>query len=53
MVTVASLACLVAGTVLAGCAHRFEARAGLAETVAGVLLVLGLVLIGTGLPVFR
>ncbi|WP_232629280.1 hypothetical protein [Methylobacterium sp. Leaf118] len=53
MVTLASLTCLVAGTVLAGCAHRFATRAALAETAAGVLLILGLVLIGLGLPVFR
>lgn len=50
---VASLACLLAGTVLAGTAHQFEERVALAESVAGGLLIVGLVLIGAGLPVFR
>ncbi len=50
---VAAFACLVAGAVLAGCAHQFEERVALAESVAGGLLILGLALIGSGLPVFR
>lgn len=49
----ASLACLAAGAVLAGFAHQFEERVALAESVAGGLLILGLALIGSGLPVFR
>ncbi len=49
----ASLACLAAGAVLAGFAHQFEERMALAESVAGGLLILGLALIGSGLPVFR
>lgn len=50
---VASVACLVAGVGLAAQAHRFGARAALAETLSGLLLILGLGLIGLGLPVFR
>jgi hypothetical protein len=50
---VASTACLVAGVGLAAQAHRFGARAALAETLAGFMLILGLALIGLGLPVFR
>lgn len=50
---VASTACLVAGVGLAAQAHRFGSRAALAETLAGFMLILGLALIGLGLPVFR
>ena len=50
---VASTVCLVAGDGLAAQAPRFGARAALAETFAGGLLIAGLVLIGLGLPVFR
>lgn len=50
---VASVACLVAGVGLAAQTHRFGARAALAETLSGLLLILGLGLIGFGLPVFR
>ena len=50
---VASTVCLVAGVGLAAQAPRFGARAALAETFAGGLLIVGLVLIGFGLPVFR
>lgn len=49
----ASTACLLAGVGLAAQAPRFGVRAALAETLAGGLLILGLVLIGFGLPVFR
>lgn len=50
---VASAACLVAGVGLAAQAHRFGARAAQVEILAGLLLILGLALIGSGLPVFR
>ncbi len=50
---IASTACLVAGVGLAVRARRFGGRAALAESAAGVLLILGLALIGFGLPVFR
>ncbi|HJE24578.1 hypothetical protein [Methylorubrum populi] len=48
-----SVVSLFAGTILAAQAHRFGARTALAETVAGGLLILGLVLIGSGLPLYR
>ena len=50
MLVIASAAALVAGVVLAARADRFGARQALAETVAGALLLLGLVLIGAGMP---
>ncbi|WP_231345660.1 hypothetical protein [Methylorubrum sp. B1-46] len=50
---VASAVCLVTGVGLAAQAHRFGPRSALAESLAGVLLILGLALIGFGLPVFR
>lgn len=50
---VASAVCLVTGVGLAAQAHRFGPRSALAESLAGVLLILGLALIGSGLPVFR
>lgn len=50
---VASLACLVAGAVLAGTAHRFDDHVSIAESIAGGLLILGLALIGIGLPIYR
>lgn len=53
MMLATSLACLIAGTVLAAGAPRFVAHAALAELLAGGLLILGLALIGAGLPVFR
>ncbi len=53
MLLIASTACLVAGVGLAVRARRFGGRAALAESAAGVLLILGLALIGFGLPVFR
>lgn len=49
----ASAVFLIAGVGLAAQAHRFGARVTLAETLAGALLILGLALIGFGLPVFR
>ncbi|WP_157914110.1 hypothetical protein [Methylorubrum populi] len=53
MLMVASALCLVTGVGLAAQAHHFGARSSHAESLAGVLLILGLVLIGFGLPVFR
>ncbi|WP_146221752.1 MULTISPECIES: hypothetical protein [Methylobacteriaceae] len=53
VMVVASVACLAGGVALAARAGRFGQRAAGAETLAGVLLILGLVLIGLGLPVFR
>ena len=53
VMVVASVACLAGGVALATRAGRFGERAAGAETLAGVLLILGLVLIGLGLPVFR
>ena len=50
---VASAVCLVTGVGLAAQAYRFGARSALAESLAGALLILGLALIGFGLPVFR
>jgi len=50
---VASAVCLVTGVGLAAQAHRFGARSTHAESLAGVLLILGLAMIGFGLPVFR
>lgn len=50
---VASVACLATGFALAARAPRFGRSAPMAETVAGTLLILGLALIGFGLPVFR
>ncbi|MER2248865.1 hypothetical protein ABS772_02945 [Methylorubrum podarium] len=50
---VASAVCLFAGVGLAAQAHRFGARSAFAESMAGALLILGLALIGVGLPVFR
>jgi hypothetical protein len=50
---VASLVCLVAGALLAGIAHRFDEHVSIAESIAGGLLILGLALIGSGLPIFR
>ncbi len=50
---VASAVCLVTGVGLAAQAYRFGARSAPAEALAGALLILGLALIGFGLPVFR
>lgn len=51
--TVLSVICVVAGTVLAGMAPRRAVRQASLENAGGGLIVLGLVIIGAGLPLFR
>ena len=53
MIGRASLASLCLGATLAGLAPRVGLRARAFETCGGVLLVAGLALLGSGLPVFR
>jgi len=51
MIAICSLASLMLGTAIAIVAERYPAHVEALETVAGVLLIGGLGLIGTGLPV--
>ena len=53
MICFASLASLCIGTALAGVAPRAGLRSGTFETCGGLLLVSGLALLGSGLPLFR
>lgn len=53
MIGLASLGSLCLGTTLAALAPRAGLRARSVETCAGLLLVCGLALLGSGLPVFR
>jgi hypothetical protein len=52
MIALCSLVSLVLGATIAVGAERYPGHAAAMETVAGVLLVGGLGLIGAGLPVF-
>jgi hypothetical protein len=51
--TILSVICLVAGTGLAGMAPGRSVRQASLESAGGGLIVLGLVIIGAGLPLFR
>ncbi|WP_375465780.1 hypothetical protein [uncultured Methylobacterium sp.] len=53
MIGLTSLATLGLGVALAGFAPRAGLRAQALESCAGLLLVAGLVLLGSGLPLFR
>lgn len=48
-----SVLCLVSGAVLAGSAPRRSVQRAALESTGGSLIVLGLVIIGAGLPLFR
>jgi hypothetical protein len=48
-----SVFCLVAGAALAGLAPRRAVQQAALESAGGGLIVLGLVMIGLGLPLFR
>ena len=48
-----SLACLGLGALLAGLAPRNPDRTAAFETGGGLLLVAGLAVLGSGLPLFR
>jgi len=48
-----SIIALAAGAGLAYFSDRLPARASLLQTVAGVLIIVGLALVGLKLPVFR
>jgi len=51
--TILSLFCLLSGAVLAGLAPRRSVQQAALESAGGGLIVLGLVIIGAGLPLFR
>ena len=51
--TCLSVICLVSGTALAGLAPRRSVQQAALEGAGGGLIVLGLVIIGVGLPLFR
>jgi hypothetical protein len=51
MVGALSLTSLLIGSILAYTANRFPTHVDVLETIAGALLVLGLVLLGAALPV--
>jgi hypothetical protein len=51
--TILSLFCLLSGAVLAGLAPRRSVQQAALESAGGGLFVLGLVIIGAGLPLFR
>ncbi len=51
--TILSLFCLLSGAVLAGLAPRRSVQQATLESAGGGLIVLGLVIIGAGLPLFR
>jgi|GEM_PF-6803803 hypothetical protein len=51
--TCLSVICLVSGTVLAGMAPQRSVQQATLEGAGGGLIVLGLVIIGVGLPLFR
>ncbi len=51
MVCVASLICLALGAPLAYFANRAHAHAEVLETIGGALLVAGIALVGSALPV--
>ncbi len=53
MIGLASLASLCIGASLAGFAPKAGLRSAAFETYGGLLLVSGLALLGSGLPVFR
>lgn len=53
MIGLASLTSLCLGGALAGLAPRAGLRTGAFETGGGLLLVCGLALLGSGLPLFR
>ncbi|MDP4023308.1 hypothetical protein Q8W71_11780 [Methylobacterium sp. NEAU 140] len=53
MIGLASAACLGLGVALAGFAPRAGLRVRAFETGGGLFLVSGLVLLGSGLPLFR
>lgn len=53
MIGLASLAILCLGVTLAGLAPRAGLRMQAFETCGGLLLVSGLALLGSGLPVFH
>ncbi|MGN6569961.1 MAG: hypothetical protein ACTHLO_00925 [Pseudolabrys sp.] len=51
MIAICSLLSLVLGGTIAALSEKYPARVEALETTAGVLLIGGLGLIGTGLPV--
>jgi hypothetical protein len=51
--TILSLSCLLSGATLAGLAPRRAVQQAALESAGGGLIVLGLVIIGAGLPLFR
>ena len=51
MIALASLVSVITGVTLATVAQRFPAQAEAMETGAGALLIGGLALLGSGLPV--
>ena len=48
-----SLICLVFGAMLAGIAPKSPVHQAVLESAGGSLIVLGLIIIGAGLPLFR
>ena len=50
---ITSLLCLISGASLAQVSPNRPASQALVESTAGCLMIFGLVLIGTGLPLFR
>lgn len=51
MIAVISLVSVLAGVLLATVAERYPAHVATLETCAGVLLIGGLALMGSGLPI--
>ena len=50
--TILSVICLVTGATLAGIAPKRSVQQATLESAGGSLIVLGLVIIGAGLPLF-
>ncbi|MGH1575513.1 hypothetical protein ACRAWG_38955 (plasmid) [Methylobacterium sp. P31] len=48
-----SLICLIAGVTLAGIAPKRPIQQAMLESAGGSLIVLGLVIVGAALPIFR
>jgi hypothetical protein len=52
VMTILSVLCLVTGATLAGIAPKRSVQQATLESAGGSLIVLGLVIIGAGLPLF-
>ncbi len=53
MMVLMSVASIVSGTLVACCSERLPTATARMELFGGVLVVFGLALVGSGLPLFR